>query len=220
MNNNEAHLKLDALGREHSIDILNTVYQNEWITASEVAKKLGLHIATAVKYLSKMQEAGLLDRRARKTRTRDAYEYILRDPRIHIEINLANVSNQDSEPGQKNFLISMLAALFIKAEKMQGETIIKRFFDEASIKNEEKSILKRAIDANDFKNTGTLNSLQYESITSSMMELINLLEDEMGQINAGNIVEYSILEVIKASDIDRGRASQYIKHLPSRYHLK
>ena len=79
---------LDILGKEHTLTILTHLYQEPHSTASEVAGVLGIHIATAQKYLEASEKAGILVSRDRPSKPRTAKEYSLVSPRISIEIDI------------------------------------------------------------------------------------------------------------------------------------
>ena len=62
MNKEDMKRMLFVLGKEHCLDVMINVYKNDWQTASEVARDLNIHIATAVKYLTELYELGLVNR--------------------------------------------------------------------------------------------------------------------------------------------------------------
>ena len=85
---------LFVLGKKHCLDVMICLYKNRWQTASQVARDLNIHIATAVKYLSELYELGLVDRQVKMGRTREAYEYQLKNPKIEIEIDICVADEQ------------------------------------------------------------------------------------------------------------------------------
>lgn len=85
---------LFVLGKVHCLDVMINLYKNDWQTASEVADDLKIHIATAVKYLSELHELGLVGRRVKRSKTREAYEYQLKNPKIIIELDISELKKQ------------------------------------------------------------------------------------------------------------------------------
>jgi predicted transcriptional regulator len=85
---------LFVLGKEHCLDVMINLYKNDWQTASEVAGDLKVHIATAVKYLSELHELGFVDRRVKKCKMREAYEYQLKNPKIKIELDISQLMSE------------------------------------------------------------------------------------------------------------------------------
>ena len=88
MIDDELRTRLAAVGSDGCVDTLVCVRGLGWATASEVAGDMGTHVATAVKRLNAIHEAGFLQRRIRTGRTRHAKEYSLRSERFVIEVDL------------------------------------------------------------------------------------------------------------------------------------
>jgi predicted transcriptional regulator len=86
---------LFVLGKEHCMDVMINLYKNDWQTASQVARDLNIHIATAVKYLSELHELGLVDRRIKKGKTRESFEYQLKNPKIKIELDISRLMSKN-----------------------------------------------------------------------------------------------------------------------------
>ena len=86
---------LFVLGKEHCLDVMIYLYKNDWQTASQVARGLKIHIATAVKYLSELHELGLVDRRVKWGKTREAFEYQLKNPKINIEFDIGQLMSEN-----------------------------------------------------------------------------------------------------------------------------
>src|SRR5207245_6419228 len=57
---------MTALAREYSVDLLRELHGTGWSTASEVARNLGIHVATAMRKLSELEALGLLEKRVRE----------------------------------------------------------------------------------------------------------------------------------------------------------
>ena len=86
---------LFILGKEHCLDVMINLYKNDWQTASQVARDLKIHIATAVKYLSELHELGLVDRWLKQGKTREVFEYRLKSPKIKIELDISQLMSKD-----------------------------------------------------------------------------------------------------------------------------
>ncbi len=74
------------LSREYTLEILQETYVHERCTASEIARELGIHVATAMRTLAEMESAGLIARRDRPGTDLD--EYSLTSPRFEILLDL------------------------------------------------------------------------------------------------------------------------------------
>jgi transposase len=80
-----------VLGRDMTGRILAALYMAPFQSASDVAKRFGIHIATAQKYLMEMRQCGLLESRWRKNTNRPTEEYWLAKKKFDIEIDLENM---------------------------------------------------------------------------------------------------------------------------------
>lgn len=116
---------LRLLSNDISIDILRALYGKKWCIASAVSRNLGIHTTTAQKYLAKMHEMGLLQRRVRVCRTRRTFEYQLKSPKIRIELDLkALFQNHRALPKSVyKFYFSLFFALVNGARKIGGSQI-------------------------------------------------------------------------------------------------
>jgi len=88
------HPLLDILSREYTSPILVHLLRNPHSTASETAAALGIHIATAQKYLVSLEIVGLVRSRERPSKPRTAKEYILIDTRISFEIDIERIAEE------------------------------------------------------------------------------------------------------------------------------
>lgn len=77
------------LSGEHSLSILKTLSDGQWRLSSELARDLDIHITTASKFLHRLSDLGLVDRRDHDART---FEYRLRSPQLRLEVNLGDDS--------------------------------------------------------------------------------------------------------------------------------
>ena len=83
---------LSVLGAEGMLDTLLCIREIEPATASEVAKMMDIHVATAVKRLSGLHEIGLVEFNIRKGKTRSAKEYALVSRSFGLDIDLDELS--------------------------------------------------------------------------------------------------------------------------------
>ncbi len=95
------------LSGEYSLAILRELRDGEWHLSSELARRLDIHVSTASRFLQRLGELGLLERRRRDART---FEYRVRSPRIQIEVDLSD----DSAPLREavDFYVAYFAFLF------------------------------------------------------------------------------------------------------------
>lgn len=95
------------LSGEHSLSILRSLRDGGWHLSSEVARDLGIHITTASKFLQRLAELGLVERRPHDARTS---EYRLRASRFRLEVDL----DDDSGPLREvvDFYVSYFHSLF------------------------------------------------------------------------------------------------------------
>ena len=81
----EARGLIEALAREYSVEILQELHARGWSSASELAREMGIHIATAMRKLAELETLGLLEKRSRLGA--DVMEYRLAIPRIEIVLD-------------------------------------------------------------------------------------------------------------------------------------
>lgn len=84
-----------ALAREYSIELLQELHARGWSSASEVARDMGMHVATAMRKLGELQSLGLLEKRTR-TGT-DVVEYRLPNARVEIVLDLASAATSSAK---------------------------------------------------------------------------------------------------------------------------
>jgi hypothetical protein len=94
---------ISLLSGEHSLSILRNLRDGSWQLSSEVARSIGIHITTASKFLQRFAELGLVERRAHDSRT---FEYRLRSPRLHFDVDL------EDEAGPLREVIDFYVAYF------------------------------------------------------------------------------------------------------------
>ncbi len=76
---------IEALAREYSIELLRELHARGWSSASELAREMGIHVATAMRKLAELESLGLLEKRPRSDA--DVTEYRLARPRIDIVLD-------------------------------------------------------------------------------------------------------------------------------------
>ncbi len=86
-----------VLGKEHSFDILKYLEENGKANATKTARDLNIHVATAVKYLNEFYELELVDRRTLRGRSREYFEYELKNPKISIDVDLSKLLEQPNK---------------------------------------------------------------------------------------------------------------------------
>ncbi len=137
-----------VLGKDHSIDILNLVHSEGWSKASDIAKKLDLHIATASKYLAELEDINLFESREAKGKTRMVVEYRIKDPKIELTLD---ISEKNKGGGSlENFYTDVYRSILKRTEKVYGTV-------SSDVKDYTNS---DSMDTNDLKE-GLLSLLQY-----------------------------------------------------------
>lgn len=77
---------IEALAREYSVELLQELHARGWSSASELAREMGIHVATAMRKLAELEALGLLEKRSRAPSV--VMEYRLASPRIEIVVDL------------------------------------------------------------------------------------------------------------------------------------
>jgi len=102
----EAREVMTALAREYSVDLLRELHGTGWSTASEVARNLGIHVATAMRKLSELEALGLLEKRVRAGT--DLVEYRSVSARVEIVLDFdgeAKAAARDAWSVAKSILV-------------------------------------------------------------------------------------------------------------------
>lgn len=76
---------IEALAREYSIELLQELHARGWSSASELAREMGIHVATAMRKLAELEGLDLLEKRSRVGS--DVTEYHLSRPRFEIVLD-------------------------------------------------------------------------------------------------------------------------------------
>ncbi len=95
------------LSGEYSLDILRQLRDGQWHLSSEVARDLRIHVSTASRFLQRLAELGLVERRRHDARTS---EYRVRSSHLQLEVDLTD----DSGPLREavDFYVAYFASLF------------------------------------------------------------------------------------------------------------
>lgn len=225
---------LFVLGKEHCLDVLINVHNTGWQTASEVARDLNIHIATAVKYLTELHELGLVNRRVKRGKTREAFEYQVKNQAIRIEFELNALLDRKPKPDNKPLvLFSILHTMFVKSRKVVGHTVdefVNGRFER--LKNGEKNIVMDSLrfegdleDANKFflKNLNgiALTTKRCEDVVGALTELIGSViehyETRLGQHSTESLVDVTMKKVIDNLGQDVIEDSSVLSTLPYDY---
>ena len=102
----EAREVMTALAREYCIDLLRELHGTGWSTASEVARNLGIHVATAMRKLSELETLQLLEKRVRAGS--DLVEYRPVSARVEIVLDFeaeAKAAKRDARSVAKSILV-------------------------------------------------------------------------------------------------------------------
>lgn len=73
------------LSGEYSLAILRAMRDGGWHLSSEIAKGLDIHVSTASRFLQRLAELGLVERRSHDARS---FEYRLHNPQLRLELDL------------------------------------------------------------------------------------------------------------------------------------
>jgi len=228
---------LFVLGKEHCLDVMICVYKNGWQTASQVARDLNIHIATAVKYLSELYELDLVDRRVKKGKTREAYEYQLKNPKIKIEFDISQLMSKNIQPGNKPLvLFSILYIILMKSRKVVGHSVdnfVTGKFE--NLKNSEKQVVMDSLmidgDLEDAKdiflknlNGKAISEEKCNEVVGVLTELINCVikhyESRLGHHSAESLVDVTMKKVIRSFGGDITEGGNILGNLPYDYFRK
>jgi predicted transcriptional regulator len=225
---------LFVLGKEHCLDVMINLHKNEWQTASEVARDLHIHIATAVKYLSELHELGLVNRRVKRGKTRVAFEYQIKNPRVKIEFDLASLMAKKSRADNKPLvLFSILFTMLLKSRRVVGHSVdsfVNGRFDR--LQNNEKYIVMESLlfegDLEDAKNYflknlngGALTEEKCSDVVTTLTELINSViehyENQLGHHSTESLIDVSMKKVITVLGGELIEDSSVLSTLPFDY---
>ncbi len=178
-----------VLGKTHSLDILELIQSMGWSKASDIAKELDLHVATASKYLAELEEIKVLEVRRVKGKTRMVLEYRLKDPKINLNLDLSATDvNPDIKDEVTDFYRDIYKSLLNLTESIYG--IIPTNLDE--------------------------NTTKKESITESLRRLLEYNEERMGLVPTQRLV-CRACEPVVVNHNKLVEEQDPFKDLPSRY---
>lgn len=225
---------LYILGKEHSLDVMMNLHQHGWQTASEVARDLDIHIATAVKYLSELHELGLVNRRVRRARTRKAFEYQCEKEFIRIEFKLDALHGEIPRSYHGPLvLFSILYTILKKSRKVMGpnlDSLMRLRFKR--LENGEKRIIMDSLNVKDdlegakdhfLKNLNgrALTEERGRDVVSALTELISYVikqyESRLGHRSTKSLVDVSMEKVIDVMGADIVENSGFFDSLPYNY---
>ena len=205
-----------------------------WQTASEVARDLNIHIATAVKYLSELHELDFVERRIKRGKTRKAFEYKVKDPKVTIEFDLGVLKSHPVGAGQKPLvLFSILFTILMKSRKVVGNSVdnyVEGKFQ--ALTNSEKDIVKNSLlfdgdleDAKDFfKNsmdTSHLSDEKCEEVVCILIDLIKVVldhyESRLGSHSTKSLVDVTMYKVFNIFEPEIMDFSGVLNALPPDY---
>src|SRR5437773_5643285 len=118
---------MTALAREYCIDLLRELHGTGWSTASEVARNLGIHVATAMRKLAELEALGMVTDRTRDGN--DLTEYGLASSRIEIVIDLDSVAKNASKGARdvaRHTLVRERPNRNVVAEADENRRIVRR----------------------------------------------------------------------------------------------
>lgn len=234
MKKEEMRRLLFVLGKEHCLDVMVNVYKNGWQTASEVARDLNIHIATAVKYLSELHELDLVNRRVKKGKTREAFEYQLKNPKVKIELDISSLMSKDIQANNKPLvLFSILYTILLKSRKVVGHSVdafVNGRFE--NLKNSEKHVVMDSLmfegDLEDAENLfiknlngSAITEKRCNEVIDALTELINCViehyESRLGHHSTESLVDVTMKKVINTFGGDIIEDSNVLSTLPYNY---
>jgi predicted transcriptional regulator len=228
---------LFVLGKEHCLDVMINLNKNGWQTASEVARDLNIHIATAVKYLSELYELDMVERRVKRGKTRKAFEYQMKNPMVKIEFDLSALRARPIASGERPLvLFSILFTILMKSRKVVGQSV-DSFVDGKfqAFQTSEKNIVWESLHcegdledaSNNFKRSMdslSLDEYQCDQVVSILSDLINVViehyESRLGPHSTHSLVEVTMNKVFNVLEADFMDYGTVLNVLPSNYFSK
>ena len=101
------------LSADHSLAILRELRDGQWHLSSEVAPTLDIHVSTASRFLQRLADLGLPERRRHDARTS---EYPVRSSLLRIEVDLADESAPLREA--VDFYVAYFQSLFQQIRRL------------------------------------------------------------------------------------------------------
>lgn len=225
---------LFVLGKEHCLDVMINLNKNGWQTASEVARDLSIHIATAVKYLSELFELDMVERRVKRGKTRKAFEYQMKEPTIRIEFDLSSLKARPIAMGERPLvLFSILFTILMKSRKVVGQSV-DNFVDgrfQAFQKTEKNLVWDSLHNEGDLEDARdnfqrniehlALTEEQCEELVNVLSDLIRVViehyESRLGPHSTKSLVEVTMNKVFNLLEPDFMDFNNILNILPSDY---
>ncbi len=202
-----------VLGKKEATDILQLLSRRAWVKASEAARELGIHTATAVKYLSSLAELGYVRTRKAKGKTREVVEYRLSSKTITLSVDL----DSRTPSGDLEIYIFVLDRLMNKVNKISGDqvekAVRKRFVALAK-----QHGLATGIDAISEVDTDAVSGIpknkQFQFMIKTIELFISGAERSLGKTTTAALVESVMAVAVKKYS---GRVNKAFDALPRDY---
>ncbi len=176
------------LSGEYSLAILRELRDGRWHLSSEVARVLDIHVSTASRFLQRLGELGLVERRRRDART---FEYRVRSPRIQIEVDLTD----DSAPLREavDFYVAYFAHLFRQIRELGMPKVEGEFEHALSQEHRElrSAVFRQMIEGSN----GGLDHLR-DLMAGLHRDLWEVCSQSLGKPSARKIFEAALQEAI------------------------
>jgi hypothetical protein len=207
---NAAHV----LSKKEATDILMLLSSTgNWMKASDVSGELGIHTATAVKYLSALAGLEYLQYRRGKGKTKEVVEYRLRDRTIKLSLNLLEMQQNE---GETESLLFILGTLTMKVDRISGSQVeddVRSKLDKMARKHGiDLWPGARSIDKNAISKMPGKHSSQF------IIEAINIIISG-AERNLGKITTAALMDSVKKAATKRhpNMASNAFRALPPQY---
>jgi len=214
MEKNSFMKTIEALAGNFAFPILRTLNEKGWCIASDISKEIGIHITTASKHLSKLYEAGILERRLRDSKPRKAFEYRLLSPRIAVELDLRE-GGEEREGEIGAFYLSLLEGIVEKTKKLGCPFVEERILSlgqelekaagfsntksETAFKEKDLKTIRQL--ANFFANENSKESSSRRKVFLQFLkEVLAVCREEMGEVASKRILELSLKEASKGRE--------------------
>lgn len=107
------------LSGEYSLAILRELRDGGWHLSSEVARGLHIHVSTASRFLHRLAEMGLVERRKHDARTS---EYRIPSPHLALEVDLTDDAGRF--PEAVDFYVSYFHFLFQELRQVERPEVV------------------------------------------------------------------------------------------------
>jgi len=199
------------IGKGPGLDILRTVYQHGWSKASDVAKELDIHTATAVKYLTDLYKAGLVKRRRAMGKTKKVFEYLVPEAEIVLKVDLREGWKTGGDESTPTYA-AVLALVIGKSMKVLGpgpSEVLGRHFGEtlgdkgaAKLSKALKDIQRSPAKAGDILKLAGIKASNHrlgKALTKGLSMLVAEIESELGKEGARALVHSATSDYVRSS---------------------